>query len=604
MHNKLIFVLLMFISINLCAQEKIPLMEKKRASVGQSISTDGSSEYGNVTPSLRLTNTFSLTDDFSDGNYNGWTVSSGAYAVDTLTNPLSSNRYNLKCTTAGIISIPCNQAYGKWKFQLYKGADANASYVNFISPDISATTHYRLEFTTTERTIISRSTVNILSSATSYIANNTYYEITIERNTNGQFYTYIQGGVFTTKTLVSVSGGSGTNPVTDNTYTSSNYFVLDLDAGDRITNISCEYGEGSLDLNGYARIKHSDDRDFEGSNVTWVGHGNHSIARSTTDKHAGSYSLAMTSTDVGDATTNYIELPATSFNTIEAGKKYTKEIWARGTNANCKITLAIGNQSKQSATLSTVSGAFTKVVFNFLATASEVGQPIKIYANQADVVYLDDVSLTQAWDVLMNVWGKTSASTDVVLLSNLTGGSASSKGWTYMLTGSGTTRHYFWGADGGAVFKTSTPANTTTQGNNGLWHQFSLLVDRLGYAYLYKDGSLLSTTALTFGNANSSSALYVGRYSYAASNYWNGFIGEVQIVRFTDISTSNVNANTLLQAYKQGLGTWANGQVVAWYKWRGNSDSQMLQDISGNGNNLTGVNLTTADQERGNYPSK
>jgi hypothetical protein len=37
--------------------------------------------------------------------------------------------------------------------------------------------------------------------------------------------------------LVSVSGGSGTNPVTDNTFTTSNFLVLDLDVGDRIGKI-------------------------------------------------------------------------------------------------------------------------------------------------------------------------------------------------------------------------------------------------------------------------------------------------------------------------------------------------------------------------------
>lgn len=37
-------------------------------------------------------------------------------------------------------------------------------------------------------------------------------------------------------------GDSGTNPVTDNTYTTSEYFVLDIDAGDRIANIKLTDG--------------------------------------------------------------------------------------------------------------------------------------------------------------------------------------------------------------------------------------------------------------------------------------------------------------------------------------------------------------------------
>jgi len=52
------------------------------------------------------------------------------------------------------------------------------------------------------------------------------------------FAVFIKGGRFGDDyTLVDVTGGSGTNPVTDATFSTSNYFVLDLDAGDRFTNL-------------------------------------------------------------------------------------------------------------------------------------------------------------------------------------------------------------------------------------------------------------------------------------------------------------------------------------------------------------------------------
>ncbi|NCP72303.1 hypothetical protein GW835_02840 [archaeon] len=52
------------------------------------------------------------------------------------------------------------------------------------------------------------------------------------------FAVFIKGGEFGDDwTLVDTTGGSGTNPVTDSTYTTSNYFVADLDAGDRIANV-------------------------------------------------------------------------------------------------------------------------------------------------------------------------------------------------------------------------------------------------------------------------------------------------------------------------------------------------------------------------------
>ena len=54
----------------------------------------------------------------------------------------------------------------------------------------------------------------------------------------GTFAVFIKGGSFGgIYTLVDTTGGSGSNPVTDNTYKTSNFFVGDLDSGDKITNI-------------------------------------------------------------------------------------------------------------------------------------------------------------------------------------------------------------------------------------------------------------------------------------------------------------------------------------------------------------------------------
>lgn len=57
------------------------------------------------------------------------------------------------------------------------------------------------------------------------------------------FAVFIKGGAFGDNyTLVSTAGGSGTNPIVDASYTTSNYFVTDLDAGDRIANIKLSNG--------------------------------------------------------------------------------------------------------------------------------------------------------------------------------------------------------------------------------------------------------------------------------------------------------------------------------------------------------------------------
>lgn len=49
---------------------------------------------------------------------------------------------------------------------------------------------------------------------------------------------YVKGGAFgNIWTLVSTTGGTGTNPATDNTYSVNRLFMLYLQAGDRVANI-------------------------------------------------------------------------------------------------------------------------------------------------------------------------------------------------------------------------------------------------------------------------------------------------------------------------------------------------------------------------------
>ena len=601
MRNK--FILLFMVLANvLLAQTHLPVLLADGPQKGGSCDLDGSSEYASVTPSLKLTNSYSLQDDFSRGSYSGWTVSSGAYTVDNLVNnPLSTNQYSLKCTTAGIISIPCNQAYGSWEFDLYS-VGSNDTYVRYIASNTAGDYGYQAEFNSAKRFAFSRwSTARsaLAYSASSYVSAGTWHRVRMKRNTNGSTSFEIKGGSFGSDYVsVNVSGGGGTNPYTDNTYTYSNYFLLSFGVGDRISNIVCTYGEGSLDLNSYEMIKHSFNRGFEATtSLTWAGNGNHSVAQSSTDKKTGTYSLAITSSAAGDATTNYASLASTYFNSIEAGKKYTLEAWARATNANAKLTFSIGGQSKQSATISTVSGTFTKLVWNFQATANEVGVPIKIYANQADVVYLDDVSLSQKYDALASVWVKPSSIT------------SSAKSIIYnnaqfsFSTRSSYNGFYNRYSDGTNTVDLYPTSDYTSMLTNGSWHLINLKIDGTGTSNeLYIDGVLVkgATSIATLGKMQATS-LSIGN----GSAFYAGNIGEVQITRFDDIALSNVNANTLLSAYKNGLPrTWLNGQVMAGYKFKGSTDSVYLRDYSGNNNNLTGTNVTTADFVLGTYPSK
>jgi len=58
------------------------------------------------------------------------------------------------------------------------------------------------------------------------------------------FAVFIKGGTFGNRwTLVNTTGGSGSNPITNSLYTTSNYFVFNAGVGDRITNLKIFDGE-------------------------------------------------------------------------------------------------------------------------------------------------------------------------------------------------------------------------------------------------------------------------------------------------------------------------------------------------------------------------
>ena len=216
------------------------------------ISTQEIKAYHNSFNEITLHETF---DDMAVGSSrlpNGWIKNGGSFVCEenTTNDPViklirKGTKY-LKCVTAGIVAIPCKQAYGTWEFDWFKGSDTNTMLISFIQTQISG---YPAGFGYTFRVIAneciaitkhSGGAADLMLTNTSYINNNTWYRIRITRTTLGVFTVYILGGNFTNWTLVSTTGGSGTNPVTDNTYTTSSYFVMDLDANDRVSGINIQ----------------------------------------------------------------------------------------------------------------------------------------------------------------------------------------------------------------------------------------------------------------------------------------------------------------------------------------------------------------------------
>jgi len=164
------------------------------------------------------------------------------------------NDLMLTCDTAGIAYIASTQAYGTWEFDVNKGAEGNTSKIAFISSTVNPypnTNGYHLIFLNNEGFNLTRinddsSYSDLFITDISYIDNNIWYRIKIERTGDGTFTVYIKGGDFGWDDWTTVVADSGSNPATDNVHTTSAYFVADLNAGDKIGVIHTT--DGNLDV--------------------------------------------------------------------------------------------------------------------------------------------------------------------------------------------------------------------------------------------------------------------------------------------------------------------------------------------------------------------
>jgi hypothetical protein len=198
-----------------------------------------------------------INEDFSNytvgsiSAFGSWIKKSGAFKISykesddpVLTHLKQGTRY-LECTTAGVIGLKSNIAYGTWEFDWLKGSDANTLYFSFINTLNNYVTYpasygYLIGMGLTESINFYRQTPSLTGgfyTVNSYVNINTWYSIKINRTIIGVFTIWIKGGIFKNWTLISTAGGSGTNPITDNTYTTSQYIVLDIDIGDCIANL-------------------------------------------------------------------------------------------------------------------------------------------------------------------------------------------------------------------------------------------------------------------------------------------------------------------------------------------------------------------------------
>lgn len=373
----------------------------------------------------------------------------------------------------------------------------------------------------------------------------------------------------------------------------TNPMAVDLDG-------SSEYAAKStplnLDMNGSERIADTDDINFETDAGNWTDEGNHVFSRTTSNPLAGTGSGLIAASGAGDRTTNYVELAAARFTTLESGKKYTIELLANSDTATTTLTLALGTagQTTTSGTLSTTLGVGTKIVFNFTAASSDISVGLRLYANKAANVRIDSVSITEAYDFTILHWFK---STNTAAQRITRAVSASTGSYYTELSSSQTLLHQI--SDG----TTTVNISSANGQNDGTWRLGAVAVARTGNGQWYVNGAASGSAAAVtaIGIIKTLTNLHIGWNTAAA--YFNGQIGELQIIRGYAMTAAQIlqiyQSTGILKAYDAT--TFPGATVVAHYRWRGTSDTDFLKDETGY-NNLTGTNVTQVlDQAIGTY---
>ncbi|MHA1952325.1 MAG: LamG-like jellyroll fold domain-containing protein [Candidatus Heimdallarchaeaceae archaeon] len=155
----------------------------------------------------------------------------------------------IECTSDGTMYIKSDQVYGMWEFDFYK-TDASSFFLSFISDltdylgGICSMAGYEIVIATNETFYLKKrasedpSPTVLFSTASGYIDTSQWLNLKIYRNSITD--EYVAGavgtfGVFLNNTLMTAD--TGTNPVTDNTYTVSNYFVIEINNGDKVKDI-------------------------------------------------------------------------------------------------------------------------------------------------------------------------------------------------------------------------------------------------------------------------------------------------------------------------------------------------------------------------------
>ncbi len=158
--------------------------------------------------------------------------------------------------------------------------------------------------------------------------------------------------------------------------------------------------------------------------------------------------------------------------------------------------------------------------------------------------------------------------------------SAFDKDWQAIITkGDGSWRLQRYGSTNNIDFGTTGLSNGDLQGttnvNDGNWHHISAVFDG-STKYLYVDGELDASAAVTGSISTNNALVYLGENSENTGRYYGGLMDEVRIWNIARTQTEiQDNMNTELTGSENGL--------VAYYKFD-NTSGNYFYDHTGNGN--------------------
>ena len=165
----------------------------------------------------------------------GWEIQSGTWKVS------NTDGFNKKieCVAAGRASMPSGQIYGTWEWDVYHSAGTESRVYFIASSSIAhgstGQSGYMLSILSTERIVLHRnngdgSSSTMFQTDQDYVPENAWIRLRVTRKTNNEFITYfsLDSGLTWTEVVES----SGSNPVTDATYTTSTRVVSSLGTSD------------------------------------------------------------------------------------------------------------------------------------------------------------------------------------------------------------------------------------------------------------------------------------------------------------------------------------------------------------------------------------